>query len=175
MTKILKKTILVTAFSISLVLNVFGMESITIDEDTLNQHLSSSQAANEFFHKGVKQYKKGYIDSAIEYLTKAINLDKEFAYAHYMLSVILVEKNDERSRVFAERAIKIAILLKPKEILYHYYKKLMKKKEIKNNFEKKPYYHKSLNSVKTEFNLKLKHEYKMKMEYYNNMDSIVNL
>ena len=117
MINIIKNFFLVTVFSISLVLNVFGNQSEYADKDTLNQHLSSSQAANEFFHKGVKQYKKGNIDSAIEYLTKAINLDKEFAHAHYMLSVILVEKNDERSIVFVERAIKIAILLKPIETL----------------------------------------------------------
>ncbi len=152
--------------------NINSMQTDPTENDSLLSDLSESKLANELYNNGMKQYKAGNIDSAIEYLEKATDIDKNFAQAYDLLALAYIEHETVYSRTLAERAIKKAILLNREELLFKlHHGKLMMRQGFRYNAKKRFEWLKKVDSTNTEIYLNLGLLYMNEMEYYKNMVS----
>ena len=170
---ILKNIVLINILLFSFILNVSGMQSSYADNDTLSPNLSNNKYASELFKNGVENYRTGNIDLAIDYLKRAIDEDNKFADAYDQLSLAYIEQGTVYSRALAEIAIKKAIKLKPKKIIYRiHYGKLMMRQGFRYNAKVHFELQKEKNPKSAEIYLNLGLLYKRELDHFKNMVSV---
>ena len=86
--------------------------------DSLAVDLSDNKYANEFFQRGVQNYRDGEFEAAVENLKRAVDIDGSFAEAYDQLALAYLEIPSVRSRTLAERALIKAIQLNPENVTY---------------------------------------------------------
>ncbi|MFC1558177.1 GWxTD domain-containing protein [candidate division KSB1 bacterium] len=151
----------------------YANQNTSSEIDSISVDLSDNKYANEFYHRGVNDYREGEFEAAVESFKRAVEIDDNFAEAYDQLALTYIEIPSVHSRTLAERALIRAIQINPKNVVYKlHFGKLLLRQGFRWNARKRFEYLKKVAPESTELYMNLGLLYKSEMEYFKNMVSI---